>query len=88
MSSEPRNIVIVGAGYAGIAGYLELAKKNFKDPNVRILLISQANFFYHNIAAPRALVQENIIPDICIPLDRLVSNKNSRFIHGEILVFI
>jgi len=84
-AAESNNIVIIGGGYAGTAVYLELAKRKFKNPDTRIILISQTNFLYHNVAAPRALVQQGLASQICIPLDRLVNAEKSAFVHGKIV---
>ena len=75
-------IAIIGGGYAGMEAYFQITDKKLKDTN--IILISKSNFFYHNVASPRALVESKISSEICIPLDRIVKEKNQRFIHGEL----
>ena len=83
-----RNIVIIGASYSAIELYIQLInKKKLTDPQIRLVLVSQANFFYHYIDASRALVDESLIQEICVPLDRLVKTKKARFIHGENICF-
>ncbi len=79
-----RNIVIVGGGYAGLEMYLNLSKVVYKDPSVKLILISQLNYFYHHIASVRSLVEEEIISNICIPFDRIFTKDNQRFIHGKV----
>lgn len=79
-----RNIVIVGGGYGGFETFLNLSKKPFRDPNVKLILISKSNYFYHNIAAPRSLVDESLIPKICVPFDRILTKDYQQFIHGNV----
>jgi len=76
----PKNIVILGGGYAGVESFTQLSDKKLNDIN--IILISKSNFFYHNVAAPRTLVQSNLASDICIPFDNIVKGENQQFIHG------
>jgi NADH dehydrogenase FAD-containing subunit len=82
MSSEivGKNIVIVGGGYAGYESFTGLSKKKLKDTNV--ILVSKSDFFFHNVATPRTLVQSSIISDICIPFNKIIKEKHQKFIHG------
>lgn len=80
-----RNIVIVGGGYGGFETYLNLSKKSFKDTNVKLILISKSNYFYHNVAAPRSLVDESLIPKICVLFDRIFTQDYQQFIHGNVI---
>ena len=84
MSAENsfKNIVIIGGGYAGIEAFLQLSNKNLKGLN--LILVSQNNYFYHNVAAPRALVESSVVSDICVPFDRIIKEKNQKFIHGKL----
>ena len=75
-----KNIVILGGGYAGLESLLALSKKDLN--GACIILISKANFLYHNVATPRALVENKLSSDICIPFDNLVDGINKKFIHG------
>jgi hypothetical protein len=41
--------------------------------------------FFAKVAAPRAIVQPDIIPNILIPFDNLIDNSvNSQFIHATV----
>lgn len=80
--SETRNIIIIGGGYGGVDTYLNLLKQKLNDPNIRIILISNTDYFYHNIASPRAVIDKNIIPEISIPFDKIFTKKQTQFIHG------
>lgn len=76
-----KSIVIVGGGYGGIETFLELSKRNLNDTN--IYLISMTEFFYHNVASPRTLVQADLANDICVPFDKLCKKSNETFINGR-----
>ncbi len=82
-SSIRKEIVIIGSGYGGIELYKELDK--FKLNNVNITLISKTNYFYHNIASLRAIVETKKAEDICLKLDRLIKGNNRQFIHAEVV---
>jgi len=77
----PKNIVIVGGGYAGLEAFIQISQKKLRDVN--LILISKSNFFYHNVASPRTLVQSSITESICIPFDNLCKGANKEFIHGK-----
>lgn len=77
-----KHIVIVGSGYAGIHVLTDLESKNLR--NTRITLISKTNFFYHNVATPRCLIDESVISRICMPMDNLLRGPNKSFIHGRV----
>lgn len=81
-----KNIVILGGGYGGIESFTQIADKKLNDVN--LILISKSNFFYHNVASPRTLVQSSLTPDICIPFDNFVKGKNQQFIHGKKKIYI
>ncbi len=82
MSSEigGKNIVIVGGGYAGYEAFIQISEKKLKDTNV--ILVSKSDFFFHNVATPRTLVQSSLISDICIPFNKIIKEKHQKFIHG------
>ena len=82
-SSVRKEIVIIGSGYGGIELYKELDK--LKLNNVNITLVSKTNYFYHNIASLRAIVETNVAEDICLKLDRLIKCNNRQFIHAEVV---
>ena len=86
MSSEnvEKNVVIVGGGYAGYETFTALSSKKIKSTN--IILISQSDFFYHNVAAPRTLTQSSLISDICIPFNKIIKYKHQKFIHGKVII--
>lgn len=83
MSNEiaAKNVVIIGGGYAGYETFTALSGKSLNGAN--IVLISQSDFFYHNIASPRTLTQSSLISDICIPFNKIIKQKNQKFIHGK-----
>lgn len=83
MVNEKKTLVIIGGGYAAMALIDELAKKGLK--NLEIVLISQTNYFFHNVASPRALVDESVISKICIPYDMKMKKVNGRFIHARVV---
>jgi apoptosis-inducing factor 2 len=83
MSDDSKEIVIIGSGYAGIELYRDLDKKKLN--NCNITLISKTNYFYHSVASPRALVDNNVAEDICIKLDRVIKGQNRQFIHAEVV---
>ena len=58
------NIVIIGGGYGGFALLDELHKKRLNDSNINIILISKTDYFFHNVASPRALVDESVISKV------------------------
>ena len=78
MSEARKEIVIIGSGYAGVETYKQLDKKKLN--NVNITLISKTNYFYHNVASPRAIVDTKIAEDICLKLDRMIKGNNRQFI--------
>ena len=80
--SELKKVLIVGAGYAGVSLVTELSKKKIK--NLKIVLISKNDYFYHNIGSPRAIVDDKIISDIVLPFDNLMKGDNKEFIHGKV----
>ena len=80
--SELKKVLIVGGGYAGVSLVTELSKK--KISNLKIVLISKNDYFYHNIASPRTIVDDKIISDIVLPFDNLMKGDNKEFIHGKV----
>ena len=86
MSNETKNIVIIGGGYAGVEALVQLSAKKLN--KMCIVLISKSNFFYHNVASPRTLVQSGLNESICIPFDNVVNGKNNQFIHGMFFYFL
>jgi apoptosis-inducing factor 2 len=83
MSEARKEIVIIGSGYAGVETYKQLDKKKLN--NVNITLISKTNYFYHNVASPRAIVDTKIAEDICLKLDRIIKGNDRQFILGSVL---
>ena len=81
MSKVTKNIVIIGGGYAGVEALMQLSAKKLNQ--MCIVLISKSNFFYHNLASPRTLVQNGLNESICIPFDNVVNGKDKKFIHGN-----
>lgn len=77
-----KTVVIVGGGYAGIQVLEAFGKQKLK--NVNIILISQTNYFYHNVAAPRTLVDESIISKILVPYDKITNDREKKFLHGKV----
>jgi NADH dehydrogenase FAD-containing subunit len=76
-------IVIIGSGYAGVETFKELDKKHLS--NVKITLLSKTNYFYHNVASPRAICDINLAEDICLRLDKIIKGENRQFIHGSVV---
>ena len=81
MSGVKKNLVIVGGGYGGCEAYMSACKRNLN--GLQIILISKSNYFYHNVASPRCLVQSSVISDICMSFDNFIKGPNSSFIHGK-----
>ena len=61
-------VAIIGGGYAGF----ELAKK--LDGYVDVTLIEAREAFVHNVGAPRAMAQPDLIDRIIFPYDRLLQS--------------
>lgn len=51
---------------------------------MKITLISKTDYFYHNVASPRAICEASLAGDICLKLDRVVKGENRQFIHGSV----
>ena len=82
MTDSKKTVVIIGGGYAGTNLVVELNKKKIR--NLNIVMISKANYFYHNVASPRTIVDDKIISDIALPFDNLMKGENKNFIHGKV----
>ena len=83
MDDSNLEVVIIGSGYAGVETFKELDKKHLS--NVKLTLLSKTNYFYHNVASPRAICEANLADDICLRLDKIVKGKNRQFIHGSVV---
>jgi NADH dehydrogenase FAD-containing subunit len=82
MTDTKKTVLIIGGGYAGLSLVSELNKKKIR--NLNIILISKADYFYHNVASPRTIVDDKIISDIALPFDNIIKGENKKFIHGKV----
>lgn len=89
---EYANIVVVGGSYSGICVAHKLLSKTLntmgKSLKYRVILISPSTHLYWDIAAPRAICDENLIPEeqIFLPFVselRKYSRRKFKFIHGQ-----
>jgi NADH dehydrogenase FAD-containing subunit len=69
-------VVILGGGYAGVA-----VLKGLLGKVESLTLIEKSDRFYHNIGAPRALVQAGVENTIVLPYDRVLQGK-ARHVRG------
>ena len=93
MSAETVNIVVVGAQYAG-AAFLKAFLKGMPRPlptNIQITVIDPKNYFYHNMASPRAVVDADVWSKrVLIPMDaptlfgKHFADGQTRFIQGKV----
>ena len=77
----PKQIVILGGGFAGLWAALAAARKLDEchaEGDVEITLVDRTT--YHNI---RVRNYEADLSDVCIPLQDVLSPVGVRFIHGE-----
>jgi NADH dehydrogenase FAD-containing subunit len=82
MTDTKKTVLIIGGGYAGLSLVSELNKKKIR--NLNIILISRTDYFYHNVASPRTIVDDKIISDIALPFDNIIKGENKKFIHGKV----
>ncbi|KAL2121507.1 hypothetical protein VTJ04DRAFT_5534 [Mycothermus thermophilus] len=59
-SNEPKTIVVLGGGYAGLHVAHAILQKR-KD--VKVIVVSKNDHFYWNLAAPRAIIPGQLSPD-------------------------
>ncbi|KAJ0421546.1 putative apoptosis-inducing factor [Aspergillus carlsbadensis] len=85
-----KNIVILGASYAGLSTAHQILKQSTKSASspVKITLISRDTHLYWNIAAPRAVASAKEVPDekIFVPIAegfRRYSQKQFEFVLGS-----
>ncbi len=70
-------VLIIGGGYGGI----RCAKLLDKTGQFFVVLIDRKSYFFHNIAALRASVEEDFARKILVPYDRLLTNGSYNLIH-------
>ncbi len=63
------NVVIIGAGFAGLPAALQLDKELPSTYNV--ILIDKRDFSFHVIAGLRANLEKEVAEQSCIPYDRV-----------------
>lgn len=86
MPKVPKNVVVVGAGSAGVSIIKNLSAK--LDPKeYNLILISSRSYFLHLIATIRMVVASDgkLEDRIAIPLDRIFVNNNGRLVVGTIV---
>lgn len=78
LGSEPLNIVILGASYAGLScahhfldHTINRLRTTKRAPNYRLVIVSLSTDLYWNIGAPRALVSPDLIKheDLFLPIE-------------------
>lgn len=87
-----QKIVIVGAGFGGLAAALALEKKLGKDKNISLTLVDQRAYhiftsnLYEVVSAEEELVSvDQIKKSITLPFEEILQGKNIQFILGEFL---
>lgn len=75
---NPKNVLIIGGGFGGIA----VAKKLQKSKNVNIKIISKNSFFEYYPALYK-LVTGALAIEVCIPYDKIFRNQRVSVIQGE-----
>ncbi len=87
-----KNIVILGAGFAGLRAAFGLEKKFRKDKNIALTLIDKNDYqlftpnLYRIAAKDEGLVSmEQIKNSISLPLAKILKNKKINLIKGEVV---
>ncbi|KYQ93160.1 putative apoptosis inducing factor [Tieghemostelium lacteum] len=73
MSGNKKTVVVVGGGYGGITICKQL------DQKFNVILIERKKAFFHNIGAPRLLIEPEFHKKLYLPYDNLM--KNGRVIY-------
>jgi NADH dehydrogenase FAD-containing subunit len=70
-NSEKKPVVlIIGGGYGGV----QCARQLDKTGQFFVVLIDRKSYFFHNVAALRASVEQDFARRILVPYDRLLTN--------------
>lgn len=87
---EPKNIIIIGAGFGGVTAALQLEKKNSRHPQYRIILIDKNAYqlytpaLYEIAAIPRDQASVFSLKSAAvIPLEDIIDKKKITFIQDE-----
>lgn len=76
MAINPKNIVVLGAGYGGITAVLRLAKRLSKQDGIQIHLVDKNNYHLLKTQLHEAAVGKM---DVAIPIDRLLRGRHITF---------
>lgn len=84
MAEQPKQVLILGAGFAGVTTALKLEKKLRHDPGVRITLVSDENFFLftpmlHEVASGHIETRH-----IAEPIRRLRGKRRFDFVQADV----
>ncbi|ETV87027.1 hypothetical protein H257_02038 [Aphanomyces astaci] len=81
MSTQPKQIVVIGGGYVGIQFAQELAKF-LPASAASITVIEKNEFTYHCVGVPRALVDPTFVKKLFIPVANALPASHSKVIRG------
>src|SRR5215468_2320810 len=81
-NKSPRQIVIVGGGFAGLTVAMELDRKLARDPSVEITLINRENFFLFTPMLHEVAASDLDLTTIVNPVRRMLRRVN--FLAGEV----
>ncbi|CAB9504343.1 Apoptosis-inducing factor 2 [Seminavis robusta] len=78
-------VVVVGGGYGGVRVAKDLDTASSSSKDFQVVLIDRKNYFLNNIAGVPAAVQKGYADSMCIPYDKLFSERgNSTFLQAEV----
>lgn len=87
-SKNPRTLVILGAGMAGVPiAHHVLRFTSPKAPGLRVILVSPDTHFYWSLASPRAILSEEFTDELFRPLAPAFASYGDKFelVHGKAL---